>query len=424
MTSICSEIASVTMQILFIHQNLPAQFKHLIAHYARAPEVEVFGLGEAACVKSNFSRAIDGFRLFAYSFSEEANPATYHALRQTGAALRRGFAVAKALQGLRERGIRPDVIYGHPGWGEMLYVRDIFPDARIVNFCEFYFNRQGQDFGFDPEFGEVDPNGWHIRTENMTHVVSLLAADRGISPTEWQRSRYPIELREKIDVVHDGADTHVIHPDPNAKVILRGRRLTLTSHDEVITFVNRNLEPYRGFHVFMRALPEILRKRPQAHVVIVGGDEVSYGRALKGTTWRERLLAEVGKELDAARVHFVGRVKYRDYLRVLQVSTAHVYLTYPFVLSWSMLEAMAVGCVVVGSRTSPVEEVIRDGENGRLVDFFDREELVDAVVDVCAQRERLCPMRAAARATVVQRYDLRAVCLPRLAEVLGSVYPQ
>lgn len=419
MMSMCSEAADTTMQILFIHQNLPAQFRHLIAHYACAPGVEVLGLGEAARVKSNFSRAIDGFRLFAYSFSEDARPASYNALRQTGAALRRGFAVAKALQGLRERGIRPDVIYGHPGWGEMLYVRDVFPDARIVNFCEFYFNRQGQDFGFDPEFGEVDLNGWHLRTENMTHVVSLLAADRGISPTEWQRSRYPIELREKIDVVHDGVDTSVARPDPRAKIVLRGRALTLTPQDEVITFVSRNLEPYRGFHVFMRALPEMLRRRPRAHVVIVGGDEVSYGRALKGTTWRERLLSEVGKQLDSARVHFVGRVKYRDYLRVLQVSSVHVYLTYPFVLSWSMLEAMAAGCVVIGSRTSPVEEVIRGGENGWLVDFFDKEQLVDAVVDACAQREGLGLMRAAARATVMRRYDLRTVCLPRQVGMLG-----
>lgn len=419
MTSKCSETVNATMQILFIHQNLPAQFKHLIAHYARLPGVEVFGLGEAARVKSNFSRAIEGFRLFAYSFSEDGKPASYNALRQTGEALRRGFGVAKALQGLRARGIRPDVIYGHPGWGEMLYVRDVFPDARIVNFCEFYFNRQGQDFGFDPEFREVDPNGWHIRTENMTHAVSLLAADRGISPTQWQRSRYPIELREKIDVVHDGVDTNVVRPDPNAKIILREKSVKLTPHDEVITFVNRNLEPYRGFHVFMRALPEILRRRPRAHVVIVGGDEVSYGRALKGTTWRERLLSEVGKHLDAARVHFVGRVKYRDYLRVLQVSTAHVYLTYPFVLSWSMLEAMAAGCVVVGSRTAPVEEVIRDGENGWLVDFFEKEQLVEVVASACARREGLGSMRAAARATVMQRYDLRTVCLPRQVEMLG-----
>lgn len=407
------------MQILFIHQNLPAQFKHLIAHYARVPTVEVLGLGEAARVKRNFSRAIEGFRLFAYSFSDDDKPASYNALRQTGAALRRGVAVAKALQGLRERGIRPDVIYGHPGWGEMLYVRDVFPDARIVNFCEFYFNRQGQDFGFDPEFGEADPNGWHIRTENMAQVVSLLAADRGISPTEWQRSRYPIELREKIDVVHDGVDTSVARPDPRAKIIFRQKALTLTPDDEVITFVNRNLEPYRGFHVFMRALPEILRQRPRAHVVIVGGDEVSYGRALKDITWRERLLSEVSRHLDMARVHFVGRVKYRDYLRVLQVSTVHVYLTYPFVLSWSLLEAMAAGCVVIGSRTSPVEEAIRDGENGRLVEFFNKEQLVEAVVDACAERETLGSMRAAARASVMQRYDLRTVCLPRQVQMLG-----
>jgi len=146
---------------------------------------------------------------------------------------------------------------------------------------------------------------------------------------------------------------------------------------------------------------------------------VSYGRALKDITWRERLLSEVGKHLDMARVHFVGRVKYRDYLRVLQASTVHVYLTYPFVLSRSLLDAMAAGCVVVGSRTCPVEEVIRDGENGRLVEFFNKEQLVEAVVDACAGRESFGSMRAAARASVMQRYDLRTVCLPRQVAMLG-----
>jgi glycosyltransferase involved in cell wall biosynthesis len=406
------------MRILFMHQNLPGQFKHLIKHYALQPGVQIMGLADAERVQANYPSPIEGFDLFGYVFNKKHESTVIRPLRMTDLALRRGYAVAKSLKTLRERGFDPDIIYGHPGWGEMLYVRDVFPNARIVNFCEFYFNRDGQDFGFDAEFPEVDTDGFHVRTENMAQSISLLAADAGVSPTEWQRSRYPAELRQKIQVVHDGIDTRMVRPDPAAKVTLPDKGLTLTASDEVITFVNRNLEPYRGFHVFMRALPELLRRRPKAHVLIVGSDEVSYGRPLKGMCYRERMMKEVGGALDLARVHFLGPLRYQDYLRVLQISCAHVYLTYPFVLSWSLLEAMSAGCVVIGSKTAPVQEVIEDGRNGFLVDFFDCEQWVEKIAWVCDQRANLLPIRQAARATVIERFDLDTVCLPRQVKLL------
>ncbi|WP_090684025.1 glycosyltransferase [Paraburkholderia phenazinium] len=408
------------MKILFIHQNLPGQFRHVMTHYARVPGVEVFGLGDAARIRENFVRPIEGVTVYGYAFNSKHESSSYRALRSTDQAVRRGTAVAKSLKSLRDQGLRPDVIYGHPGWGEMLYVRDLFPDARIASYCEFYFNRSGQDYGFDTEFSPVQEDDFHVRTENMTHAVSLLASDLGISPTRWQQSRYPAELQSKIATVHDGVDTRVIKPDPTTTVILPARNLALSSRDEVVTFASRNLEPYRGFHMFMRALPELLRRRRAAHVLIVGGDQVSYGRPLKGRTYREHLLTEVGERLDLSRVHFLGHLSHRDYLRVLQISTAHVYLTYPFVLSWSMLEAMASGCVVIGSHTAPVEEIIEDGRNGLLVDFFDRRQLVETVAQVCAEREAYGAMRLAARATVADHYDLQTVCLPRQIALLEN----
>jgi glycosyltransferase involved in cell wall biosynthesis len=408
------------MQILFIHQNLPGQFVHLIRHFSSMPGVEVWGLGEARRIAANYRRATPEFQLFGYQFNDKREKSMRRELHYTEVSVNRGLAVAKALNELRVKGLSPDLVYGHPGWGEMLYVRDVFPDARIVNYCEFYFNRIGQDFGFDTEFSETNDDGLHVRTQNMVQSVSLLSGDAAITPTLWQQSRYPEALRTGIEVIHDGIDLSDLDEDPSASISLRGENLKFSRSDEVITFVSRNLEPHRGFHVFMRALPELLRRRPNAHVVIVGGDEVSYSLPLKGRSYREHMLREVSHLFDQKRVHFVGRIPYAIYRRLLQVSTVHVYLTYPFVLSWSLLEAMASGCLVIGSRTPPVEEVIEHGKNGLLVDFFDQSNLIEEIVNVCEKRSDFDAMRQAARETVKNRYDLKTICLPRQLSVLAS----
>ena len=138
---------------------------------------------------------------------------------------------------------------------------------------------------------------------------------------------------------------------------------------------------------------------------------MSYGgRPKDGGTWREVMLAEIGPLPD--RVTFTGRVPYRDYLSLLNVSSAHVYLTYPFVLSWSMLEAMASGAFVIGSATQPVEEVIEDGRNGWLVDFFDTNAMAARIAEGLAERLNMADLRAAARDTVLERYALTD-CLAR-----------
>ncbi|MBL8506313.1 MAG: glycosyltransferase, partial [Methylobacillus glycogenes] len=278
----------------------------------------------------------------------------------------------------------------------------------LLTFFEFFYHTQGADAGFDPEYPLVLDDLLRIRSKNITNLLSLEAADAGISPTHWQRNLYPAVYRDKIHLIHEGINTDAASPDPAAWVRLDSG-LTLTRKDEVITYVSRNLEPYRGFHVFMRALPEILQRRPNCRVLIIGGDDVSYGRKLPaGETYRGQMLAELQGKLDLSRVHFLGKIPYQQYLRVLQISTAHIYLTVPFVLSWSMLEAMSSGCLVIGSRTAPVEEVIVDGENGLLVDFFSEREIADAIDRVFAHPDQMQALREAARATILQRYPLKA----------------
>jgi glycosyltransferase involved in cell wall biosynthesis len=246
-------------------------------------------------------------------------------------------------------------------------------------------------------------------------------ADWGQTPTRWQQSQYPEKHHERISVIHDGIDTEVIRPEPNARLWLEGGA-SLGRDDEAVTYSARNLEPYRGFHIFMRSLPRVLRSRPNAHVIIVGGDSVSYGRwPSRASSWRQQLLEELAGEIDLQRVHFVGRLPFRQYLAVLQLSSVHVYLTYPFVLSWSLLEAMSAGCHIVASRTAPVEEVISDGKNGWLVDFFDAVSLADRIIAALRTRRPDRRLRAAARDSVIKQYDLRTVCLPAQLALLEKL---
>lgn len=387
------------MKILFIHQNFPGQFRHIAQSLVDEGTHQVLSLCEA------HAPGMAGVQRMEYQPARAATQGVHAYLAPVEAHVIRGQSVARALLHLKESSYRPDAIVAHMGWGEAIYPKDIYPDVPLVTFFEFFYQATGADAGFDPEYPMTLDDHLRIRTKNITNLLSLHAADIGISPTAWQRSLYPQEYQYKIRLLHEGIATDAARPDPTAWIQL-GSGLKLTRADEVITYVSRNLEPYRGFHVFMRTLPHILARRPNCHVLIVGGDDVSYGRKLAdGDTYRAKLLREV-PGLDMQRVHFLGKLPYQQYLRVLQVSSAHIYLTVPFVLSWSMLEAMSAGCLVIGSRTAPVEEVIRHGENGLLVDFFDKEQLADAVDQVLNAPDRLQPLRDAARNTIVQRYPL------------------
>ncbi len=342
-------------------------------------------------------------------------PKIHPYLASTEAAVLNGQGVARAAIALDESGFRPDIMIGNAGWGETLFLKDIWRDAPLLQMAEFYYRGRGSDVGFDPEFDGGRDSILRARARAGPHLLAIEAADAAYAPTEWQRQQFPEAHREKNRVIHDGIDCNRAVPDPSAAFALPDGRV-LSRDDEVLTYVARNLEPYRGFHSLMRALPAILDARPEAQVVFVGGDEISYGaRPGGGATWRETLLSEVGPLSE--RVRFLGRIPYQNFLRLCQISSVHAYLTYPFVLSWSMLEAMACGAFVVGSRTPPVEEVIREGENGWLMDFFDRDEIAERLSAALAKRKDMDALRTAARDTVVSRYELGACLAAQVALV-------
>jgi glycosyltransferase involved in cell wall biosynthesis len=400
------------MRLLFVHPNFPGQYKHLVRHFSGRAGYQVVGIG--ALENARNQPVPDGLQLHLYPPTPGAAQTTHHYLRGLEAGVRRGQSVACLARNLRRQGFIPDVICVHPGWGDGLYLKDIFPDSKMLGFFEFFYTSSGSDVGFDPEFPIGLDDICRVRTKNSLILLSLDSCDWGVTPTQWQHSQHPLPYRNQISTIFDGIDTRSIRRRPGARIYLDHRDLTLTQADEVLTFVNRNLEPYRGFHSFMRALPGIQRRRPRLHTVIVGGDSVSYGRApTDGRTWRQVMLAEVGDRLDFSRLHFFPRLPYRTLISLFQVSSVHVYLTYPFVLSWSMMEAMSAGCAVVGSRTAPVMEVIKDGENGLLVDFFAPEQIADAVDRVLDHPNRMQHLRDQARKSITERYDLHSVCLPR-----------
>lgn len=395
------------MRILFVHQNFPGQFRSLVpALYSAGHEIIAISMRK--------ERSLLGVRNIGYHTNRGNGKDTHPWLISTEAAVLRAQAVYDSVLKLSKQNWVPDVVLGHTGWGEMLYMRQAAPKARLMGFCELYYQSDGSGVGFDPEFPETPHTPQRLQTRNMHLTQSLLNCDVGITPTQWQANSFPRLLRHCLHVVHDGIETNRLIPDPSAWIRLSRDGLILRSDDEVVTFINRNLEPLRGYHQFMRALPEILARRPKAHVVIVGGDGVSYGAAPLGAKgYKEIFLAEVRSRIDMSRVHFVSRIPYITLLRLLQVSSAHVYLTAPFVLSWSMLEAMSLQAMVIASDTGPVQEVIEHERNGLLVNFFDPSQLADAVCDVLMHPNRYQSLREAARSTIIDRYDFHTRSLPQ-----------
>ncbi|MBR9839758.1 MAG: glycosyltransferase [Rhodobacteraceae bacterium] len=409
------------MKILVIHQNFPGQYKHLVpALAAKGHQVVALTPKVQKPVKWHT------VTILPYEIKGQSTQGIQPWIADFETKLLRGASCYRAALDLKRKGFEPDVILAHHGWGESMFLKDVWPKARMGLYCELYHVTSETFVAFDPEFQKPSPelDPLRIRMKNLNNRLHEEIMDAGISPTRFQANTFPPEWRDRITVAHDGIDTDVVRPNPDATLEVTDGRI-LTRDDEVITFINRNLEPYRGYHIFMRALPEILKRRPDAHVTIIGGDEVSYGaRAPDGKTWKQIFIDEVSDRVapeDWKRVHYLGRVPYERFLAMMQVSRAHVYLTYPFVLSWSLLEAMSAECAILASDTEPVREALTEGETGWMVDFFDKERLVDRLCALLDDPEERARLGRNARAHVREHYDLRTRCLPQHVEWVESL---
>jgi glycosyltransferase involved in cell wall biosynthesis len=386
------------MRILFLHPNFPAQFRHLAVEMAKQGHQVVFGT-------TRLEGSLPGVHKEIFTANREVRPETHNYVKPLESAVLQGQAVYRMTDKLKAAGFIPDVVYGHSGWGSTLFIKDIFPKAKLLCYFEWFYHAHGSDADFDPNDPLTIDDISRIRIKNAPILQDLYSCDRGLAPTKWQRQQFPSEYHGKITTHHDGIDTNFFRPKAGAKLVLSSRNLDLSKVAEIVTYVSRGLEPYRGFPQFMEAVALLLERRPNVHVVIVGDNRVVYGRKLAdGQSYQELMLAKL--PIDRNRVHFTGLLSFNEYLQVLQASSVHVYLTRPFVLSWSMLESLSTGCLVVGSRTAPVMEVIEDGVNGLLVDFFSPQEICIRIEEALNHPEQMAEIRTKARETILQRYNL------------------
>jgi glycosyltransferase involved in cell wall biosynthesis len=408
------------MNILFIHQNFPGQFKYL------APALAALGHRVVAMTMQKTGVKVwKEVEISSYSAMKGSTPQVHPWVADFETKVIRAEACFKAALQLKAKGFFPDVVVAHHGWGESIFIKDVWPQTKLGIYCEFFYHSHGLDVGFDPEFPSSDPaDTCRVKLKNLNNLLHFGVANAGISPTHWQASLFPEPFKSQISVVHDGIDTDFIVPNSDVTLTIKNNNdedVKLAKEDEVITFVSRNLEPYRGYHIFMRALPHLLKAKPNARVLIVGADSVSYGahpdeKKYGASKWKDVFINEVRTQIsdeDWHRVHFLGHVSYSNFITLLQLSTVHIYLTYPFVLSWSLIEAMSAGCAIVASDTPPVKEVIAHNETGVLINFFDSQSLVNCVVKLLDNPHDRQRLGINARKFAQKNYDLKQVCLPQ-----------
>jgi glycosyltransferase involved in cell wall biosynthesis len=390
------------LRFLFLHNTFPGQYRHLAAALARDHQV-VFASAEGEGALPGVTRRI-------YGAARPIRESTHAYLRWMEGAVLNGQAVYRLCHQLKSEGFVPDVVCAHSGWGPALYVKEIFPSCRLVGYFEWYYRGRDSDADFLADQPLSADDGCRLRTRNAALLLDLAECDAAQTPTRFQRDQFPPPLRPALTVLHDGIDTEFLRPRPGTRLVLPG--LDLSGEAEIVTYATRGMEPYRGFPQFLRAAAHLHRTRRRCHIVIAGADRVFYGQRLgRGESWRQRMLAEL-PELDPSRLHFTGTLPTDQYRRLLQASAAHVYLTVPFVLSWSLLDAMASGCPLVGSDTGPVRDVVEDGVNGLLADFFSPQSIAERVATLLDDRAAAAALGQAARVTIEESYAL-ATLLPR-----------
>ncbi|WP_430449804.1 glycosyltransferase family 4 protein [Rhodophyticola sp.] len=408
------------MKILFVHQNFPGQYRQLVNWL-----IAQGGHQMVALTQSKTPPKIPGMAVYGYTPHHRPSDEAYALSKYWEECCGAGFGVVRACRKLEAEGFVPDLVLGHVGWGELTFLKQFWPDVPIIGFFEYFYLAKGGSVGFDPEFPASPDTPFLMHARNAVNFANIETVDLGHSPTRWQMETFPESFHPKLYCCHDGIRADLLGPNPQAEVRLGRLKRNVTREDEIFTYMARNMEPTRGFHIFMRALPDILAARPKARVLIIGGSETSYGKksSLQGG-YRAEMEREIGDRVDWDRVHFLGRVPYKDFQKIIQISRCHIYLTVPFVLSWSVLECMAMEATIVASDTAPVREVMTHGETGLLVDFFDPAALAGQVIDVLEHPGDHAHLGPAARAHVLEKYDFLSRTLPVHLDQMNRLVPK
>tara|TARA_Y100001954_G_scaffold234525_1_gene290197 strand:+ start:5046 stop:6257 length:1212 start_codon:yes stop_codon:yes gene_type:complete len=398
------------MKILLIHQNFPGQFRQLAPHLLDRGH-------ELVAICSHQRPVLEGVRVLRYE--EPAKPVGElpHSTLLWHEALQRASVVAKLCSGLASEGWQPDRILAHTGWGETLGLHEVWPDVPQIVWPELWLRPEHGGYGVDPLKLHVGLDQYldHLGRNALT-ARALDHAVAWVLPTRHQANSFPVEFQgSRLCVIHEGIDSHLASPDPSVSYEVGGHRVDRSV--PTITLVNRNLERLRGFDVFMRALPIIQAQHPTVRVLIVGDNEGGYGGGhASGRPLREVMLEELDGQLDMNRIHFLGRIPHPYLIKLLQATWVHVYLSYPFIMGWSLLEAMSCGCCIVGSRGMPVEEAIHNGVDGVLVPMDDHQRLAQRVLVLLANPHLRQQLGFNARCTALS-WD-QSVTLPQLTDLV------
>lgn len=408
------------MNILFVHQNYAGQYRELLPRLARTGKHRIVFLTQRKIAQAPSDHTVVVYRPDGATAKDAYSYTAWYE-----GAIRNGVGAMQAARQLAKSGFKPDVIIGHAGWGELIFMKEVWADVPVIGGFEYYFIPEGGLIGFDPEFREQPDIAPKLRARNAPNYLSFMACNDGHTATLWQKNTYPALFHSKIKVLHEGIRTDLLTPDHTGPEALTIGRVKFQRGDEIVTYIARSMEPSRGIHIMLRSLPALQKARPRARVAIIGSDDISYGSRLPdGQTFRQMLMKQLGDTVDWSRVHFVGQIPYPSLIRLLQLSHCHVYLTAPFVVSWSLLEAMALEKTVVASNVSPVQAFVEHGRNGFLVDFFAPDKLATQVADVLAHPDNYREIGRAARRLVVRDFDFETVSLPKWLCLLNGQVPR
>jgi glycosyltransferase involved in cell wall biosynthesis len=392
------------MRILFVHQNFPAQFGHIAKHLIQSKGWQCDFISETPVGIS------DGIRKIQYKISGGARETTHYFSRTFENAVWHAHGVYQAAEG--DSGLAPDLIVGHSGFGSTIFLPERFPGVPIINYFEYYYKSHQSDLDFRPDFPPEPRDFLRARARNAMILLDLQNCRLGYSPTNFQRDLIPDEFRSKIDVIFDGIDTEVFRRRPDLPRRVAGRDIPRSTR--IVTYVSRGFESMRGFDIFMRAARRIYREYPDVLFVVVGSDRICYGgdqKHIRHQTFREHVMAR--DDYDASKFLFTGLVPVPTLVDLLSLSDLHIYLTVPFVLSWSLMNALACGCTVLASNTAPVVEMIAEGDNGLLCDFFDVDGLASRAIEVLKD-PRAFHVLGERGASIIEEHYALSVTLPKL----------